>query len=102
MVKEVQASGIRSGWRFTVCKCPSTSKANLLSQKCEGLALKRWQKLADRVAERAERHSDGHSRLFFGDVVWRFTCEAYADKNANGMGVVCKGALARGRTYCGM
>ena len=26
LIKEVQASGIISGWRCTVCKCPSATK----------------------------------------------------------------------------
>ena len=85
-----------------MCKCPLASNAKLFSQKCEGPALKKCQKLSDRAAERADRHSDGHSRVYTGDVVWCCTGGSYADKKANGMGTVCKGAPARGRTYGGM
>ena len=45
-------SGIRSGWRCTVCKRPSASKAKLLAQKCEGQAMKKCQKLAEREERR--------------------------------------------------
>ena len=101
-MKELQASGIRSGWRCTVCKRPSASKAKLLTQKCEGPAMDKLQKLVGRAAERAERLNDGHSRVYAEEVVWCSTCGSYADKKANGMGTVCKGAPARGRSHGGM
>ena len=58
--------------------------------------------LADKAAEKAMRSNDGHSRVHSGGVVWCSSCGAYADKKAQGMGAVCKGAPTRGRSYGGM
>ena len=47
------------------------------------------------AAADAHKDSDGHTRVYSGEVVWRPTCGAYADKKVHGMKSVCKGAPKR-------
>ena len=47
------------------------------------------------AAAKAEKDTDGHTRVYSGEVVWCSTCGAYADKKAHGMQTVCKVAPIR-------
>ena len=100
--KVLQISGMRSGWRCKVCRCMSSTKAKLDERKCNGSVAKKWETLAAVAAAKAEKDTDGHTRVHSGEVVWCSTCGAYADKKAHGMQAVCKGAPERGTQYGGM
>ena len=73
----------------------SSTRAKLDDKKCHGAAAKRWEEQAATAAAMAQRDSDGHTRVYSGEVVWCSTCGAYADKKAHGMEGVCKGAPKR-------
>ena len=58
-------------------------------------AASRWEEMAAIAAADAQKQSDGHTRVYSGEVVWCSTCGAYADKKAHGMKGLCKGAPKR-------
>ena len=93
--KVLQISGMRSGWRCKVCRCMSSTKAKVDENKRNGSVAKKWETLAAVAAAKAEKHTDGHTRAYSGEIVWRSTCGAYADKKVHGVQTVCKGAPVR-------
>ena len=93
--KVTQLSGMRSGWRCRICRCMSSTRAKLEDKKCHGAAASKWEELAATAAAAAPKDSDGHTRVYSGEVVLCSTCGAYADKKAHGMKGVCKGAPKR-------
>ena len=66
----------------------SSTKAKLGSQKCKGPVAKKREVLAAKAAVVAKKDNDGHTRVHSGNVVWRSTCGAYADKKRHGMQTV--------------
>ena len=73
----------------------SSTKAKLDEKKCNGSVAKKWEELAAIAAAKAINDTDGHTRVYSGEVVWCSTCGSYADKKAHGMQTVCKGAPVR-------
>lgn len=100
--KATQISGVRSGWRCSICRCMSSTKAKLEVNKCNGSVAKKWETLAASAAAKADKGTDGHTRVHSGEAIWCSTCGAYADKNAHGMQMVCNGAPQRGAHDGGM
>ena len=70
----------------------SSTKAKLDEKKCKGAVAKKWENLAAAAAAAAKKDTDGHTRVYSGEVVWCSTCGAYADKEVHGMQALCKGA----------
>ena len=93
--KVLQISGMRSGWRCKVCRCMSSAKAKLDDNKRNGSVANKWEALAAVAAAKAEKDTDGHTRVYSGEVVWCSTCGAYADTKAHGMQTIVKGAPVR-------
>ena len=77
--KVTQLSGMRSGWRCKICRCMSSTRAKLEDKKCHGAAASRWEELAATAAAKAQKSTDGHTRVYSGEVVWCSTCGGYAD-----------------------
>jgi hypothetical protein len=77
--KVTHLSGMRNGWRCRICRCISSTKAKLEDKKCLGAAASRWEEMAATAAADAQKDSDGHTRVYSGEVVWCSTCGAYAD-----------------------
>ena len=50
-----------------------------------GAVTSRWEEMAATAVADAHKDSDGHTRVYSGEVVWCSTCGAYADKKAHGM-----------------
>ena len=75
---------MRSGWRCKTCRCISSTKAKLENKKCLGAVTSRWEEMAAAAAADAHKDSDGHTRVYSGEVGWCSTCGAYADKKRMG------------------
>ena len=76
--KVTQISGMRSGWRCRICRCMSSTKAKLDEKKFKGAVAKKWDHLAAAAAAAAKKDTDGHTRVYSGEVVWCSTCGADA------------------------
>ena len=76
----VQLSGMRRGRRCKICRCMSSTKAKLNEQQCKGTVVKKWENLAAVAAAAAKKDTDGHTRVYSGEVVWCSTCGEYADR----------------------
>ena len=71
------------------------NESKLDEKKRNGSVAKKWETLAAVAAPRAEKDTDGRTRVYSGEVVWCSTCGAYADKKAHGMQTIFKGAPVR-------
>ena len=89
--------GMRSGWRCRICRCMSSTKAKLDEKKCKGAVANKWEELAATAAAVAEKDTDGHTRVYSGEVVWCSTCGVYADKKRMACTTFAK-ELQKGRT----
>ena len=89
--KVLQISGMRSGWRCKVCRCMSSTKAKLDERKRNGSVAKKWETLAAVAAAKAEKDTDGHTRVHSGEIVWFSTCGAYDHKKCMACKLYAKG-----------
>ena len=95
-VKVLQLSGIRSGWRCTLCRKMSSKKELLTSKKCLGCPLVKWSKIERDSEDKAPPMPvQQHRRMSSGSVLWCFRCGVYADKKAKGLKDICKGKPPR-------
>ena len=102
-VKVLQFSGIRSGWRCTICRNMSSSKKLLASRKCMGCPLiKRSTIVADDDEGPPLQQVQMHRRMQSGTVLWCSRCGVYADKKAKGLARTCNGTPPRHRNRGGM
>ena len=95
-VKVLQLSGIRSGWRCTICRKSSSKKEFLISRRCRGSPIVEWSRVeqdSDDDAQPAPMQQ--HRKMLSGSVLWCFRCGTYADKNAKGLNDSCKGKPPR-------
>ena len=100
-VLEQTCPGSRMGWRCSVCKCTSASRAKLAEKRCSGSAVVRWAEKSAALFELGTEIGPGHLKLLSSNVLWCGTCGAYADTKARGMATPCKGAPKRGKHYGG-
>lgn len=99
----MQLSGIRSGWRCTVCRTMSSEKELLISKKCTGCLIVQWSKIeVDEDEGLPFRPTHIHKRMQSGSVIWCFRCGVYADKKSKGLTKACTGAPPRHRHRGGM
>lgn len=95
-VKILQLSGIRSGWRCTVCRNMSSKRELLTSETCLGCPLIKWSRIeVDSEEEAPLTPADQHKRMQSGSAIWCFRCGVYADKKAKGLTKACIGAPPR-------
>lgn len=95
-VKVLQPSGIRSGWRCTLCRRISSKKELLTSRRCTGCPLIDWSTIQqDSDEEAPSALTRPHRRMMRGTVLWCFRCGVYGDKKAKGLKNECKGRPPR-------
>lgn len=104
-VKVLRLSGIRSGWRCTLCRKVSSKKKLLASRRCRGCPIVDWRRidLDDGNGDEAQpTQLQQHRRMLSGTVLWCSRCGVYADKKAKGLKAICKGTPPRQRHRGGM
>ena len=68
--KVLQLSGIRSGWRCTVCRKMASKKRLLTSRKCKGDPVANWSTLVADDDEPAVLPIHQHTPMLSGSVLW--------------------------------
>ena len=95
-VQVLQLSGIRSGWRCSICRQMSSKKERLISRKCSGCPLIQWSRIEPNSEDEAPpKPVQQHRRMLSGSVLWCFKCGVYADKKSKGLKEICKGKPPR-------
>ena len=82
-VTVLQLSGIRSGWRCSICRQMSSKKERLVGRKCSGRPLIKWSRIEPNSDDEAPpKPVQQHRRMLSGSVLWCFKCGVYADKKS--------------------
>lgn len=103
LVKVLQLSGIRSGWRCRVCRKISSKKQLLVSRPCTGSPITKWRCIEqDSEDETPATQSQQHKKMLSGAVLWCNRCGVYADQKSKGLKGECKGKPPRHKHRGGM
>ena len=105
-IQVLQLSGIRSGWRCSICRKNSSSKKLLVHRRCTGCPIEKWSKVSNDDDDDDEapplKPVQKHVRMKSGNVIWCSRCGVYADKKSKGLSSICEGRPPRQRHRGGM